>query len=183
MERVLLACRRMSVRLTADRKRFTLLCMLTAVALVFWTKLILVDRPGTVAMAETQGDEAIVQPIIDMPKDPVRVILPEKPERNPFSVSAAHFPVAKESALALGNAPKSTPQTSDLKAEAASRLRLGATLPPHAAVINGVTYRLGQFLLETGEHVFELVDVHQHQAVLDAQGRRFVLRLDKGSTR
>ena len=134
MESVLLACRRMSVRLTADRKRFSLLCMLTAVALVFWTKLILVDRPGTVAMAETKVDEAIEHPVINAPKDPVRVILPEKPERNPFSVSAAHFPVAEESTLASGNAPKVTPVPAAISGSTLIFHGSGTTLYPKSLV-------------------------------------------------
>ena len=178
MERMLLECRRLIVRLTADRKRFTVLCMLTAIALVFWTRLVLHDRVGQVAMADEQVTMAMVDPVISSPAVPVRVVLPEKPERNPFSVSSAFFPVIEETTFASPNSPKLVAKTTDLTAEAASSLRLGATLPPSAAVIDGVTVRVGQAVSGVLDGRFELVEVHRTHAVLEAQGRQFVLRMD-----
>ena len=178
MERLLLECRRLTVRLTADRKRFTVLCMLTAIALVFWTRLILHDRVGQVAMADEQASVAVVDPIINRLPVPVRVVLPGKPERNPFSVSSVFFPVIEETSIALPNSPKLGAKTTDLTAEAASSLRLGATLPPNAAVIDGVTVRVGQAVSGVLDGRFELVEVHRRHAVLEAQGRQFVLRMD-----
>ena len=178
MERMLLECRRLIVRLTADRKRFTVLCMLTAIALVFWTRLVLHDRVGQVAMADEQVTVAMMDPVINSVSVPVRVVLPEKPERNPFSVSSTFFPVSEETSSASPNSPKSVAKTTDLTAEAASSLRLGATLPPSAAVIDGVTVRVGQAVSGVLDDRFELVEVHRTYAVLETQGRQFVLRMD-----
>ena len=54
MTRFVLQLRRFGVRLTADRRRFGILCMLMAVALLFWTRLIVIKRIPRTALAETE---------------------------------------------------------------------------------------------------------------------------------
>jgi len=178
MERVLLELRRIGVRLTADRRRFALLCTVTAIGLVFWTRLILIDRHPATAAADTIAVVDDPGPEIETPRAPVQVMLPGRPDRNPFSVDATFFPLAEETSSGSADSPKSGAPAADLIAEAASRFRLGATLPPAAAVIDGATLRVGNEVPGSAEPRFTLVEVHRQHAVLEAQGRRFVLRME-----
>ncbi len=178
MERLMLEVRRIAVRLTADRRRFALLCMLTAIGMVFWTRLILIDRQPSAATAATIADIEQVGPETMAPKAPMQVMLPERPQRDPFSVDATFFPIGEETSLGSMDSPKSGTPVADLIAEAASRLRLGATLPPAAAVIDGATLRVGNEVPSSSEPRFTLVEVHRQHAVLEAKGRQFVLRME-----
>ena len=178
MERLLLEIRRIGVRLTADRRRLALLCMLTAIGMVFWTRLILIDRQPASATAATIANIEDAGPKIEAPKAPMQVMLPERPQRNPFSVDAIFFPLGEETLLGSADSPKSGALAADLIAEAASRFRLGATLPPAAAVIDGATLRVGNEVPGSTEPRFTLVEVHRQHAVLEAQGRQFVLRME-----
>ncbi len=178
MERLVIACRRLSVRLTADRRRFTVLCLLTGVAVIFWGRLVFIGSPQQAASAQSVADVQVVDPIKATPKAPVRVVLPERPDRDPFSVDAGFFPIAEETTTQWANSPKSPAPRADLTAEAASSLRLGATLPPSAAVIDGATVRVGHTVAGSSESRFTLVEVHRTHAVLDANGRQFVLRME-----
>jgi hypothetical protein len=178
MERLLLESRRIIVRLTADRRRFGLLCLLTAVAVMFWARLVLVNRTSQ-ASAATQVTEVIeVAAIDDAPPPAVPVMEPERPRRDPFSVDGAFFPIVQQSISGSQGSPKLGSGTSDLNAEVASRLRLGATLPPRVAVIDGITLRVGQPLSGLDSAHFELVEVHRRKVIVEAQGRRFVLRME-----
>jgi hypothetical protein len=178
MERIALELRRVGVRLTADRRRFALLCTLTAIGLVFWTRLVLVDRSPASAAATTMAVVDEVRPETERPRIPLQVMLPERPQRNPFSVDGTFFPIAEETLTGLTDSPKSAPPAADLIAEAASAFRLGATLPPTVAVIDGATLRVGSDVPSTVEPRFTLVEVHRQHAVLEAQGRQFVLRME-----
>ncbi|MCH2136334.1 MAG: hypothetical protein MK101_07100 [Phycisphaerales bacterium] len=178
MERVLLELRRVGVRLSADRRRFALLCMLTAVGAVFWTRLILMDQQPAAAAADTIEVQAPQGPETTAAAVPVEVLLPERPRRNPFSVDNTFFPIAEETSTACEDSPKSEAHAADLTAEAVSALRLGATLPPSTAVIDGMTLRVGTAVPGPVEPRLTLVEVHRSHAVLEAKGRRFVLRME-----
>lgn len=178
MERVLLELRRIGVRLSADRRRFALLCMLTAVGAVFWTRLILIDREPASAVADAVEAPQDERPETTRPAPPVQVLLPGRPQRNPFSVDSTFFPLAEETSIGSPDSPKSGAGATDLIAEAVSRLRLGATLPPSTAVIDGTTLRVGNEVPGSMEPHLTLVEVHRQHAVLEAQGRQFVLRME-----
>ena len=178
MERLLLESRRVIVRLTADRRRFGLLCFLSAVALVFWVRLVLVNHTAQATAATEPAEVMSVATLDERPSMPVSVMPPERPRRDPFSVDGAFFPVVQETSAGSPGSPKSGSGTSDLNAEVASRLRLGATLPPRVAVIDGITLRVGQPLSGPDSTHFELVEVHRRKVVVEAEGRRFVLRME-----
>jgi hypothetical protein len=93
----MLFIRRFGVRLTADRKRFAVLCVLSAVALLFWTRLIVVKRIPRTALAEpeVQVDISNAQSKTDE-RLPIAVVLPDRPSRDPFSIDAGFFPAAVE---------------------------------------------------------------------------------------
>ena len=52
MSRIWLSMRRLSLQLTADRRRFAIFCGLLAVGMLFWTRLIVIQDMPRVAMAD-----------------------------------------------------------------------------------------------------------------------------------
>ena len=80
MSDVLLQLRRFGVRLTADRKRFGLLCTLLAVALLFWTRLIVIKQIPRTALAEGKVELAMAdEDQFEQVHTPVEVLLPSAP--------------------------------------------------------------------------------------------------------
>ena len=173
----MLFIRRFGVRLTADRKRFAVLCVLSAVALLFWTRLIVVKRIPRTALAEpeVQVDISNAQSKTDE-RPPIAVVLPDRPSRDPFSIDAGFFPAAVEqidtptTSQGVGAAP-------DPRAAIAS-MRLEASMPPTLAVIDGITRRRGDRVSGSAGIPFELVEINQRTVVLSRGDDRYVLRME-----
>jgi hypothetical protein len=173
----MLSVRRFGVRLTADRKRFAVLCVLSAVALLFWTRLIVVKKIPRTALAEpeVQVDVSNAQSNTDE-RLPIAVVLPDRPSRDPFSIDAGFFPAAVEqidtptTSQGVGAAP-------DPRAAIAS-MRLDASMPPTLAVIDGITRRRGDRVSGSAGIPFELVEINQRTVVLSRGDDRYVLRME-----
>ncbi len=177
MNSLVLQLRRFGVRLTADRRRFAILCTLMAVALLFWTRLIVIKRIPRTALADPEmlvadaGDDAG-----DGGATPVvTVILPDRPSRDPFAIDAAAYPEALPE-------PAATPTTSgqnmaDPRASI-DAMRLEASMPPAIAVIDGTTRRIGDRVSGSEGLVFEVLEIRPKTVVLGRLDARYLLRMD-----
>ena len=183
MNKMMLHLRRFGVRMTADRKRFGLLCTLLAVAMLFWTRLIVIKQIPRTALA----DEAAMMIAADssdasaLPRTPVEVILPARPLRDPFMVSDTWFPipedVSNESMLA------STPNTAVDPKTSLQGLRLEAAMPPALAVIDGRTRRPGESLTGTDGVVFKVIEIRGRTVLLEHAGEQYQLSMSTGKDR
>ena len=177
MTRFVLQLRRFGVRLTADRRRFGILCLLMAVALLFWTRLIVIKRIPRTALAEPEL--VIAQDSLsdahDARMEVVTVVLPDHPKRDPFEIDTLAFPVAIPETEAPSN--ESTTRQSDPKASV-SAMRLDASMPPGIAVIDGTTRRRGDSVSGSEGMLFEVLEIRSRSVVLGRADARYVLRMD-----
>lgn len=177
MTRFILQLRRFGVRLTADRRRFGILCMLMAVALLFWTRLIVIKRIPRTALAEPELVIAqdSLSDVHDARMEVVTVVLPDQPRRDPFEIDALAFPVAIPETQAPSNG--STTRQGDPKASV-SAMRLDASMPPGIAVIDGTTRRRGDSVSGSEGMLFEVLEIRSRSVVLGRADARYVLRMD-----
>lgn len=173
MNSIMLHVRRLGVRLTADRRRFAILCMLMAVALLFWTRLIVIKRiprtaladPNLVLVTEAEVPAEMVAKIVD-------VVLPERPDRDPFSIDAHAFP------LQAGESTTATQHTVLDHEALVAAMRLDASMPPGLAVIDGTTRRRTDTISTSAGLEFTLSEIRQKSVVLERGGHRFVLQME-----
>ena len=179
MSQFMLHLRRFGIRLTADRKRFAVLCILSAVALLFWTRLIVIKRIPRTALAEP---EMQVEPAADQAGageagPPITVILPDRPSRDPFAIDATFFPnteaTSSERALV-----RSESQVGTDPRDAVAAMRLEASMPPSLAVIDGTTRRRGDTVSGSAGLPFTLVEIRARTVVLSRGDDRYVLRME-----
>jgi hypothetical protein len=199
--------KRMWIQLTADRKRFAMLCAALSVGMLLWARLIVVsqmprvavaDKPATGTSAlqtESPGSESRGTGAgADRRDEPIRVDLDAHTRRDPFVISPVFFPRPTSLAELLKDAGKSDSKPAEEPGEiearitarlqaAAERLRLEAVVAGaggSTAVINGRTYRMGEVIETTtsSETVqFLLVEVRHRSAVLESRGRQFEIRM------
>ncbi len=177
MNSMVLTLRRFGVRLTADRRRFAILCTLMAVALLFWTRLIAIKRIPSTALADPAVLVADAADEAGEPGDqpPITVVLPDRPSRDPFAIDAGAYPEpAPEStvAAAAGHAGMPDPRAS------IAAMRLEASMPPAIAVIDGTTRRIGDRVSGSEGVIFELLEIRPKTVVLGRLDARYLLRMD-----
>jgi hypothetical protein len=193
--------RRLWIQLTADRKRFGLLCAMLSVGLLLWARVIVVSNiPRTAAATDgqnaTEPDERDIRAgtaITDRhAKQPVKVRLDEAPARDPFVISTVYFPKSHFDGEINQEAAKSSSKLDETEIELrlrrqherlrqqVQRLKLEAVMTgAELAVISGRTYRLGDDVPSNDDRsvVFELVEVKQRSVVLQSGGLVFVLEM------
>jgi hypothetical protein len=177
MRPFMLSFRRFGIRLTSDRKRFALLCVLSAVALLFWTRLIVVKRIPRTALAEPEVQVDVESSQVKMSaRPPITVILPDQPSRDPFSIDTGFFPapVERVDSPASNQVGGAAP---DPRAAIAA-MRLEASMPPTLAVIDGTTRRRGDTVSSSAGIPFKLVEINQRTVVLSRGDNRYVLRME-----
>lgn len=168
--------RRLWVQLTADRKRFGILCAALAIGLLLWGRVIIVTNVPRTAVAKPDQESAAAsakpsamtakkdQKSIEKPRRSERVLptiavdLDKQPQRDPFMISSQHFP--------LGQAPAPSDrantrveviedaETAEARVMAglqqmASKLKLDAIMGGVGGgmvLINARAYRLGQLI-------------------------------------
>ena len=188
MERIGMLIRRMLVQLTADRRKFGLLCALAAVGLLFWARIIVIKNLPRTVMADpeqsemAENDDSASGTESDNNPFQVRSIqLDLVPERDPFQINVAYFPGEQKPASESGDGHKSAPSTSEDPEQAISRLHLEAVIQGNPmAVISGRTYRPGDWIDTDGPNPirFALVEVKRRSVLLEHEGRQYELRLD-----
>jgi hypothetical protein len=187
--------RRLWIQLTADRRRFTVLCCTFGVGMLLWARIIVISNHPRTAIADGPDADASVDPEAGTRSDKPRPVIPlslaARPGRDPFAVNVEFFP-RPASADGLipdggksGHQPAEDPQLAERRLVAryravVDRMDLEAVMTGvNMAVINGRTYRLGdQVAGADGEPIrFSLVQVRQRSVVLEVEGRRFDLRM------
>ena len=191
--------RRLWVQITSDRKRFGVLCAMLALGLLLWGRIIVTSNLPRTALADGDDPNSGLVPhgptggASDRPLGPpVHVKLARQPRRDPFLISAEHFPkptpvelLPQDGSKSGGNATENTNRmderlTRELTA-LVDRFTLEAVMQGRPmAVINGKTYRLYSWIPAVGndEYRFQLVEVGHRSVVLEYEGRRFRLRMD-----
>ena len=192
MERLQVLLRRMLVQLTADRRKFALLCALAAIGLLFWARIIVIKNLPRAVMADGEG--AIVASMENpgngttshnQPELSRMVVLEEVPGRDPFALNSMWFNGLEEDVSLSNDQPKSTPRTSEDPEQVITRLRLEAVMQGSPmAVISGRTYRPGEMIdsQDSGSIRFVLIEVQRRSVVLEYEGRRYELRMGGSGT-
>jgi len=186
--------RRIRLQISANRRQFSVLCAGLAVALLLWARLIIVGNMPRTAMAlpEPASKKSSVAPS-DKRTSPglIQVELHDRPQRDPFQISHAHYPRTVRVDEIRVNPPKSDREPVENSAEVEANLRrqlqmlvdamsLDAVMPSASlAVINGQTVGIDQTVRagRAGEHQFLLVEVRQRSVTLEYEGRRFELNM------
>jgi len=186
--------RRSWVQLTADRRKLAALCVMLGLGLLLWARLIVMSNMPRTAVADpsTHASVSVAPVLSDKPRQVIRIALDERPERDPFVVSDAHFPKSNEPGDLPGEAGKSLAQQTEdpERAEARLRAQLRALIDRMTldaamhgaglAIINGRTYRTGDRVSAADEElrvVFTLVQVQSRSVVLQYEERRFELKM------
>ena len=182
MTRISLALRRLLVQLTADRRRFGIFCGLLAVAMLFWTRLIVIQDMPRVAMADPDQSVEVESENMNTSRfvTTKRVVhLSNGPIRNPFLINPAYYPPKSEITKRTDEDSKSGPQATDMFRSALRAHRLEAVMGS-VAVISGQTCRVGTQVrdISGGGLQIELIEVRERSAVIRAGDVQCVLRLD-----
>jgi hypothetical protein len=196
------ALQRMWIQLTADRKRFGVLCAFMAVGLLLWARVIIVSNVPKTAIAEdekkvssaTEASGQVMGTHAAAQRLRIEVALDAAPARDPFVISTRHFPKPAIEGELVRDQGKSGPEPAEdaeqVKARQiavltsfVNRLKLDAVMsggtPEAFAVINGVTHRLGDLVYPTGnqEFAFEIVEVKHRSVVLRSDEHFFELSM------
>lgn len=197
-----LTLRRLWIQLTADRKRFGVLCAMLTVGLLLWARVIVVSNiPRTAAAEDGEAEEteavernvrSIAAHIDRVTRQAVEVRLDEAPRRDPFVINPDYFPNSPFDGQRSHEEAKSdrkrdedddalhSRQRQQRVIQQAELLKLEAVMTgAELAVISGRTYRLGDEVPgQTDESIrFELVEVKQRSVVLKSEVHDFELAL------
>lgn len=198
---MVLVLRRLWIQITSDRKRFGIFCAMLAVGLLLWARLIVTSNLPRTAVADDPKPPARGG---SLPRgdawgtsdkhegSPVRVELSRLPLRDPFLISAQHFPKPTPVDTLTKDQAKSQRETTENPEQAEARLidqlralierfELEAVMQGRPmAVISGRTYRLLDWVpaIDNSEIRFQLVEVGHRSVVLEFEGRRFELEME-----
>jgi len=195
---MMVTLKRLWVQLTADRKKFAVLCVMVGLGLLLWARLIVISNMPRTAVAEEETAVAADPPATSQPPPSdkhdtgrTQVTLAERPERDPFVICSTHFPKPTSVGDLAAEAAKSSSQQAEDPEVAEARLRAriqalvdqftldAAMSSADLAVIDGQTYQQGSRLPAVGDEqvVFLLEEVRQRSVVLVYEGRRFELKM------
>ena len=182
MSRAWLSIRRLSLQLTADRRRFAIFCGLLALGMLFWTRLIVIQDMPRVAMADPSENSAETSennPVSNTTIAKRVVLLPEGPIRNPFQVNPNYYPLLEDIEESLDEDSKSEVLPTDIVRSALHSHRLEAVMGT-VVVISGQTCRAGANVRDVtgGGHRIELAEVRDRSVVIRCGDVQCVLRLD-----
>lgn len=178
--------RRIWIQLTADRKRFWALCVVLAMGLLLWARLIIVSRPPRTAMADetaavsgpkgegfhakdSKSDRATTKPsgAARSNRKSTHIELSASPSHDPFVISPLHFPkptlftdTSNEAKLPVEVVEE--PQQAEARLTAqlravAGKLKLEAAVGGSMAVISGRRYRQGEIVPGPGNDQVQFV--------------------------
>ena len=182
MTRLWLGIRRLSLQLTADRRRFGIFCGLLVVGLLFWTRLIVIQDMPRVAMAQPEVHSVSTSEKIPVENRPVatRVVhVTEGPIRNPFRINSQFYPPVIEKIESIGEGSKLSARPTDKIRSALEACRLEAVMGT-VAVVSGQTCRVGSRLRDVsgGNLRIELAEVRDRSVVIRCGDVQHVLHLD-----
>ncbi len=198
---MMLMLRRLWIQVTSDRKRFGVLCAMLLLGMLLWGRIIVTSNLPRTAVAGEDGSSGPLTPPIGNGtgtsdkalRPPVKVTLAREPRRDPFLISARHFPRPTFVEVLPQDDPKLDPQATEntnreqrlaekLRA-LVDRFRLEAVMQVQGrpmAVINGKTYRLHSWVPAVGNDQirFQLVEVGYRSVVLEYEDHRFKLKMN-----
>lgn len=182
MSRIWLSMRRLSLQLTADRRRFAIFCGVLAVGMLFWTRLIVIQDMPRVAMADQTETSTALSENNTLSNAAVTkrvVLLPDGPIRNPFQVNPYYYPVLEDITETLDEDSKSEVLPTDIVRSALTSHRLEAVMGA-VAVVSGQTCRVGMFVTDVtgGGHRIELAEVRERSVLIQCGDVQYVLHLD-----
>ena len=196
---MLLVLRRLWIQITADRKRFSILCAMLVLGFLLWGRIIVTsDLPRTAVADGSQlaagglGGQGGMSTSDRPPRPPVRVELPREPIRDPLLISDKHFPKPTSDGRLPEDGAKSQGDAAEREQRAEARLigqlrelvgrfKLEAVMQGRPmAVINGRRYRLYDWVpvIDNDQFRFELVEVGHRSVVLEYEGRQFELKME-----
>lgn len=184
---------RLWIQVTADKKKFGVLCVLAIAVLLFWARLLIVSRIEKTAYADTTANvpDEDAEGMSDRRVYPViRVAMDDRPTRDPFVISDWYFPKTTEvdpNPPDLSKTSIDVPEDPEvIRARRRERfqslvddLTLNAVLQEGVAVIDDETYRLDE-QVPGGELLFRLVELRQRSVVLEIEGEQFELNMKLG---
>ncbi len=161
-------------RLTADKQRFSLFCVLLFVGLLLWARIIVIARPAKTAIAEpiieTEVAAALISDKIFIP-----VSLEAEPTKNPFSISTMTFPGIQQS-TDNNNVPIHSTNTAEEK-NVVSAFNLEAIMG-ELAMINGQVLQVGDVVgLPKSNDPLRLEEVRRRSVIISAGNRRYELSI------
>jgi len=185
--------RRLWIHLTADRRKFAMLCAAVSMGLLLWARLLVVSNYPRTALAEPvdapaatdEGGRGAKNAALAEPQ--VRIALDGRVTRDPFRIDASAFPLPIEESGSRADVEKSIAEPAENQSEIARRLMaraqsladelsIEAVMPTAAlAVIDGRTIRVGEtFSVGRDEMVeFLLHEVRQRSVILGVGDHRF----------
>lgn len=197
-----LILQRLWLQLTADRRRFSVLCVACVVGLLLWSRMVLISNVPRTAMADPSLNQTSpAKSAKDAGKNntlPERrteavAVLASRPNRDPFAISDRIFPKPPnpndDSDLGQNSGSNYVEDPQQVEARLVARLNglvarltLDASMSgPSLAVISGKTYRLFDEVTvkdkASDTFTFKLVEVRNRSVVLEYDGRLFELTM------
>ena len=190
--------RRLWIHVTADRRKFTVFCLMSTVGLLLWARLLIVSDIPRTAIAEPDEvhpdrtafseDQVVFEEI----PDGILVVLDDLPDRDPFAIDGEYFPdetspgtgsIFSEESDPDGDNGGLLPDRSlqQIVEEHVRGLRVEAVMPrSDLAVIDGQVLGAGDTLegLDLGGVPVTLVEVIEDTVVLACKQFHFFLTLD-----
>ena len=169
-----LKLKRIWQQVTADKKRFGMLCSLLLIALLLWARIIVIARPPRTAVADQVASSAIV-PLKHAGNHTISVFLDDSPRKNPFTVNSWAFPEANETSE---NTPsKGIQGYTSSTAQALNEFQVDAILGD-LAMINGKVYQIGDVLLRSSSAIpITITGVEGRTVILSVGDRRYELTI------
>ncbi len=179
------------IRITLNRKQFGVLCSLVAIGLLLWARLIIASDMPKMAIADPADERPVVPEVSDKHERPVlQVKLDAVPRSDPFQIDEARFPrptTTTENGREPPKSPGGTVEDSK-RVEALKQRALQAgvnsmsldvvMLSASLVVIDGRRYPVGASVqAREGEQRYVVAEVRQRSVVLEAEGRRFELKM------
>jgi len=179
--------RRLWVQITTDRRRFALLCSLTLVGLLLWSRIIVISQMPRAVIADdpsllsaNDSSDSEISQSGNRPRDTVEVYLADMPDRDPFAINGHFFELSGLDPNSLEEAHKSRPSEAEDPERNIASFQLEAVMQrPAMAIINGMTLRVGDEVVgPTDPNLrFRLVAVGRRSVVLEWGGRNFELSM------
>ena len=186
--------RRLWIQVTSDRKRFSILCVMVALGMLLWARIIVTSNVPRTAVADPgagSGQAGAGSAATGRQRPPVPLKLDRLPARDPLSISDRHFPrptgvdlVGKEGKAgteAVENVEEAEARLTEELRALANRFSLeGVMQGQPMAIINGRAYELYAWIPAMGgaPHLFQLAEVGNRSVVLECEGRRFRVKMD-----
>lgn len=183
------------IKITADKKKFTIMCALAAVGLLLWARLFILENvtrsgyadPNKAAVeagGETSG-EGTTKSRTQTPRRVIYVDVAQGPVRNLFAAPKGFFPQSIQTVAPEVEEPKSEPDTPEVPVETAEqraqriqqeadKLTLGSIMLGRKpiAVINGDIRTVGDKI-----DGFSLKEINARSVILVKEGARVELTM------